>query len=59
MDSQKLKQLIELLKKISTTKQRVHIDVDYNGIDFRWTVPFRNMHASQFIPSEFKDENER
>jgi hypothetical protein len=42
--------LIELLKKISMSTDKVHIDVDYDGEKFKWEVPLRNLTASRWSP---------
>jgi hypothetical protein len=45
-----LAELEELLKKISQTKEHVHIEVDYDGKEFRWKVPRSNVTASEWVP---------
>jgi hypothetical protein len=41
------KELAAMLKKISKTTCRVHIDVDYNGREFFWKIPLHNPTASE------------
>jgi hypothetical protein len=52
-------ELIELLKKIAKSKDHVHIEIDYDGVKFKWEVPQRNLTASEWTPrSEKSAENE-
>lgn len=42
----------KILEKISRSKDRVHIDVDYDGRQFTWRVSQSNLTASEWIPRE-------
>ncbi len=45
-----LEELSSLLRKISKTTIHIHIDVDYDGREFRWKVPVKNMTAADWQP---------
>lgn len=47
-----LKELSQLLRRISKTTEHVHIDVDYDGREFRWKVPVKNMTAVDWKPKK-------
>ncbi len=47
--------LVELLKKISQTKDRVHIELDYNGREFNWKLVQNNITAAQWTPGSARE----
>lgn len=46
--------LIELLRKISKSKDHVHIEINYDGKEFTWKVTQRNVTASEWTPGELR-----
>lgn len=50
----KVKELIELLEKISRTTDKMRIEIDYDGKEFFWKVPIANLKAHEFCPRNNK-----
>ena len=47
----KVDHLVRLLQSISTTtRERLHIDIEYDGKEFHWEVSQHNITADQFCP---------
>lgn len=44
----------ELLDKVASTSTHVHIEVDYDGKEFTWTIPQRNMTAREWTPRDVR-----
>jgi hypothetical protein len=51
-----LSELIILLKKISTTTVKQHIELDYNGREWHWKMPLSNITASEYLARERKHD---
>lgn len=49
-----IKELTELLEKISRTTDKMRIEIDYDGKDFFWKVPIANLKAREFCPRNSK-----
>jgi hypothetical protein len=48
--------LIELLKKISKSTDKVHLEVNYDGREMKWEVTRRNLTASEWVPAQLKSD---
>ncbi len=46
----------ELLEKISRSKDIIHIDVDYDGRQFKWRVMQPNLTAREWLPRGSREE---
>jgi len=48
--------LIELLRKISKSTDHVRVEVDYDGREFHWKLPQKDLTASEWTPKDNKLE---
>jgi hypothetical protein len=49
--------LIELLRKIGKNNAHIHVNVDYDGKEFHWTIPQKNPTADEWCPRELRPKN--
>jgi|GEM_PF-5611116 hypothetical protein len=50
--------LIELIQKINKSTSKAHLDLDYDGREFHWSVKQPNITASEWTPSELREKKE-
>ncbi len=43
------RELIELIKLIGHSTKKLHIEIDYDGREFHWKTPVKDLKASDFI----------
>jgi hypothetical protein len=44
-----LLEFVKLIRRISSTKDHVHIDLDYNGHEWHWTVYQKDITAIEYV----------
>jgi hypothetical protein len=50
--------LLELLKKIGRSTDKVHLEADYDGREFKWKVTRANITASDWSPRHPRRDEE-
>jgi hypothetical protein len=58
-DSVNLDEIIKLIKRISGTTVRVHIELDYNGREWHSKIPLIDLTAAEWLARERASENRR
>ena len=50
--------LIELIHKINKSTSKAHLDLDYDGREFHWSVKQTNITASEWTPRELREKRD-
>jgi hypothetical protein len=55
----RIEELKRLLDRIAQTTSHYRIEIDYNGVDFKWKVPQHNVTAEELIVRNLKSRSQK